>query len=180
MRIAICRTSNPSPILEKEAITRIAHIGRAGEPTDEAEEIMTSVQAADGSANTASLASGDRNEVHLIGRLAALAEPRTLPSGSKIAIFRLIVRRPPERAPTQARRSSAVDVIDCVAWTDLLRDAMFRCKPGDVIEVRGALRRRFWRTPASAGRSLASRYEVELTTAIRLGASRPATVDAPS
>jgi single-strand DNA-binding protein len=143
---------------------------------------MTGAQTSDGddAGDPLPPAPGDRNEVNLVGRLAALAAPRTIPSGSKIAIFRLIVRRPPERARARARRSSAVDVIDCVAWTDPLQDAMFRCKPGDMIEVRGALRRRFWRTATSAGRSPASRYEVELTTAVRLGPARPAALEAQS
>jgi len=111
---------------------------------------------------------GDRNEVHLIGRLAAPVESRTLPSGSTIATFRLIVRRPPQEPRPTGGRSPTIDVIDCVAWSEPLREAVVRCRAGDMIEVQGSLRRRFWRAPATA-----SRCEVELASANRLRPAQP-------
>jgi single-strand DNA-binding protein len=115
---------------------------------------------------------GDRNEVHLVGRLAAPVEARTLPSGSMIATFRLIVRRPPREPRPSGGRSPTIDVIDCVAWSEPLRSVVARCKAGDMIEVRGSLRRRFWRAPATA-----SRCEVELVSAGRLGPAKPVEAD---
>jgi single-strand DNA-binding protein len=114
---------------------------------------------------------GDRNEVHLIGRLAAPVESRTLPSGAMIAIFRLIVRRPPPQPRPAVGRTPTVDVIDCVAWTEPLQQSVARYRAGDMIEVAGALRRRFWRTPGPGATGPASRCEVELTSASQLGTS---------
>ena len=105
------------------------------------------------------------NDVHLRGRVSATPEARELPSGDAILVFRLVVDRPPRSAsaPTSAR----VDTLDCTAFkADLAR----RCAawgPGDVVEVRGSLRRRFFR----AGGALASRYEVEVLAASRVAKS---------
>lgn len=83
------------------------------------------------------------NEVRLIGRVSNDPEERTLPSGDSLVSFRLIVQRPPA-----ARKHSAqtVDTIECVAWTAQARRAAQRRRPGEVVEVEGALRRRFTRT----------------------------------
>jgi len=114
---------------------------------------------------------GDRNEVHLIGRLAAPVESRTLPSGAVMAIFRVIVRRPPAQTPPATVRVPTVDVIDCVAWTEPLRESVAGFRTGDMLEVEGGLRRRFWRSTASGGSGPVSRYEIELTSVSRLGPS---------
>jgi single-strand DNA-binding protein len=53
------------------------------------------------------------------------------------------------------------DAIDCTAFTARLRRSALGWQPGSVIEVTGALRRRFWR--GSAG--LASICEVHVTAA---------------
>jgi single-strand DNA-binding protein len=71
----------------------------------------------------------DRNDVVLRGRMSAPAEIRTLPSGDTLLTFRLVVRRPEPRARGQSLQRRAA------AW-----------QPGDVVEVEGALQRRFWRT----------------------------------
>ncbi len=104
-----------------------------------------------------------RNEVCLAGRLAAPAEERTLPSGDVMVSFRVVVARPPGRKPGR-ERAPTVDTIDCVAWTAPLRRATLAWSAGDVVEVTGALRRRFWR----AGAGAASRTEVEVLKARRL------------
>lgn len=89
------------------------------------------------------------NVVLLRGRLAADPVLRTLPSGDELCAFRLTVARPPgERV--------RVDSIDCAATAARVRRTLLRAVPGDVLEIRGGLRRRFWRSPAG----LASRYEV--------------------
>jgi single-strand DNA-binding protein len=109
------------------------------------------------------------NEVHLVGRLAAEPESRELPSGDLVVTFRLVVARErPARAP--AARSATVDTIDCAAWTKSAQRSVRAWEPGDVVEVRGSLRRRFWRSPHGPS----SRSEVEVSNARR--AARAATV----
>jgi len=94
------------------------------------------------------------NHVHLRGRLASAALERELPSGDTVAIFRLVVDRPPRR-----ESSARVDTLDCAVFRGDVRRRLLRCEAGDVLEVEGALRRRFFR----AGGGAASRYEVEVT-----------------
>jgi single-strand DNA-binding protein len=108
-----------------------------------------------------------RNEVVLVGRLAAVPEERTLPSGDAVSTWRLVLDRPPaaqRRAAARGGRPVSVDTIDCAAWTAALRRAAASWAPGDLVAVEGSLRRRFWRTPAGA----ASRYEVEVASAKRV------------
>src|SRR3954470_15305369 len=86
----------------------------------------------------------DRNDVVLRGRLSAPAEVRTLPSGDTLVSFRLVVRRPEPRA-----RGQSVDVLACITYDRSLQrrgGGVARWQPGDVVEVEGALQRRFWRT----------------------------------
>jgi len=104
-----------------------------------------------------------RNEVLLVGRLAASPEERELPSGDVITTFRLVVDRTGPLRPT-AGRQITLDTLECVGWTAATRRATGSLQAGDVLEVRGALRRRFWR-----GRNgPASRYEVEVERVKRL------------
>ncbi|MCF6746468.1 single-stranded DNA-binding protein [Blastococcus sp. KM273128] len=83
----------------------------------------------------------DRNDVVLRGRLSAPAELRNLPSGDTLVSFRLVVRRP---GPTVRGRS--VDVLTCITYDRGLQRRAAAWQPGDVVEVEGALQRRFWRT----------------------------------
>jgi single-strand DNA-binding protein len=101
------------------------------------------------------------NEVHLVGRLAAVPTERDLPSGDLVVTFRLVVAR--ERNNRAGTRSPSVDTIDCAAWTKGAQRSLRSWEPGDVVEVHGALRRRFWRSPHGAS----SRSEVEVTSARR-------------
>jgi single-strand DNA-binding protein len=103
------------------------------------------------------------NEVRLVGRLAAAPEIRELPSGAVVVTFRLVVeRRTPRRgAPS---RTPTVDTLDCAAWRKDLQRRVSAADPGEVIEVAGALRRRFWRV----GPKAASRSEVEVSALRRL------------
>jgi single-strand DNA-binding protein len=100
-----------------------------------------------------------RNEVLVTGRLSMAAAERQLPSGDEVVSWRLVVERP------QNADRSGMDVIDCAAFGVRIRRAALKWLPGDVIEVEGALRRRFWRT----GTGTASRYEVEVRRAARVG-----------
>jgi single-strand DNA-binding protein len=70
------------------------------------------------------------------------------------------VRRPAPggvRAPT-------VDTLDCAAWSAGVRRTARGLHAGDVVEVTGALRKRFWRT----GSGPSSRTEVEVRRVRRL------------
>jgi single-strand DNA-binding protein len=84
----------------------------------------------------------DRNDVFLRGKLSAPAELRTLPSGDALVSFRLVVQRPEPRT-----RGSGHDTLQCVTFDRALQRRAGLWQPGDVIEVEGALQRRFWRTP---------------------------------
>lgn len=106
-----------------------------------------------------------RNDVALVGRVAAPAEERTLPSGDVLATWRLVVDRPHSgRRVPEGRRAVTVDTLDCVAWAAGARRTARSLAPGDLVAVDGALRRRFWR----AGAGAVSRCEVEVTTVKRL------------
>jgi single-strand DNA-binding protein len=103
-----------------------------------------------------------RNEVILWGRLAAPAQERSLPSGDPIVTLRLVIPRRggpprPRRAAAPPARAAQVDTIDVVCWSAATRRAALRLAGGEVIEVEGALRRRFF-GPAGGKQS---RYEVE-------------------
>lgn len=111
-----------------------------------------------------------RNEVVLVGRVAAAAEERELPSGDLLCTWRLVVDRPPP-GPRRAAagRAVTVDTLDCTAWSAPVRRAARGLQPGDVVAVEGALRRRFWR----AGAGAASRCEVEVASVRRLARAAP-------
>jgi single-strand DNA-binding protein len=99
-----------------------------------------------------------RNEITLVGRLAAEASERMMPSGSTLCSFRLVIRRDnPGQGPP-------VDTLDCAVWSRSVRRIALLWSAGDLVEVRGALRRRFWRSPGG----VVSRCEVEVGYARRL------------
>ncbi|MGI8524435.1 MAG: single-stranded DNA-binding protein [Nocardioides sp.] len=104
------------------------------------------------------------NEVRLVGRVSGEPEPRELPSGDVVVTFRVTVRRPEGHATRQT-----VDAVDCAAWASRPRRSVGTWRVGDVVEVSGALRRRFFQTGSGA----ASRCEVEVASArvIRRAAS---------
>lgn len=98
----------------------------------------------------------DVNMVRLVGRVGAPAVESDLPSGDTIAAFRLIVVRPEGHGSTQR-----VDTLDCTAWTGRVRRSARTWRKDDVVEVEGAIRRRFFST--AAGR--ASRVDIEVSGA---------------
>ncbi len=97
------------------------------------------------------------NEVRLCGRLSGAPVERELPSGDTFVQFRVVVARPPARG-VGARRGQSIDTIDCAAWRKDVQRTLLSCAAGDIVEVTGALRRRFWRTPGGP----ASKSEVEV------------------
>jgi single-strand DNA-binding protein len=103
------------------------------------------------------------NEVHLAGRVSGDPEERVLPSGDVVWTFRLVV---PRDRPVGRQR---VDTLDCAVWGGRARRTVARWGDGDVVEVTGAVRRRFF----AAGGGRASRVEVEVSGArlIRRAAS---------
>jgi len=108
-----------------------------------------------------SLAVVSANEVHLIGRLSGPAEERRLPSEAVMCTFTVIV----DRLDSDLRSRQRVDVINCVAWTPRVRRQALSWAEGDVVEVHGAVRKRFFRT---AGGATGSRVEVEVGSARRV------------
>ena len=95
------------------------------------------------------------NEVRLVGRVTAVPSVVELPSGDQLVTFRVTVDRDDQAAPKR------VDALECCAWTARLRRTVARWRPGDVVEVEGAVRRRFFRTAAGTG----SRVEIEVAGA---------------
>lgn len=105
------------------------------------------------------------NEVRLMGRVASAGQTRTLPSGDVVTVLRVVVPRP--EAARRTTRTPSVDTVECAIWTARLRQRALALPAGSLVEIDGALRRRFWRTPAGA----ASRYEVEVRNLRRVAAS---------
>ena len=103
-----------------------------------------------------------RNEVILVGRLAAEAQDKELPSGDVLTSWRLVVDRgPAKRKLPEGVRPTTIDTLECVAWLPAVQQTAANWCAGDVIAVEGALRRRFWR----GGNS---RYDVEVVKAKRV------------
>ena len=103
-----------------------------------------------------SAAAAGLNEVHLIGRISQQPEERVLPSGDSLWTFRLVVPRSNDRS----RSRQSVDALECAVWSGRVRRSVATWSAGDLVEVSGALRRRFFRTGGGA----ASRVEVEVAT----------------
>ena len=99
------------------------------------------------------------NEVVLVGRVNAAAKSKELPSGDRVVEFRLIV----DRAASRGKKRE-VDTLDIAAWSASARKSALAIMPDQWVEVRGAVRRRFWQAP----HGLASRWQVEAITITRL------------
>jgi single-strand DNA-binding protein len=99
-----------------------------------------------------------RNSVALRGRVSTAPLERALPSGDTIVTFRMVVTR--ERSPMTAKSRQVSDWVDCVAWGARVRRSVGSWRVGDVVEVEGALRRRFFRMDTRTS----TRVEVEVLT----------------
>jgi single-strand DNA-binding protein len=84
------------------------------------------------------------NEVLLQGRVSGDPQERELPSGSVLVSFRLVVAR--GRTPMTAASKPSSDWVECTAWGARVRRQASGWAHGDRVEVRGALRRRYFRT----------------------------------
>jgi single-strand DNA-binding protein len=96
------------------------------------------------------------NEVLLRGRVSGDPQERELPSGSVLVSFRLVVAR--ERTPMTAASKPSSDWVECTAWGARVRRQAGGWAVGDRVEVRGALRRRYFR----AGDLSRTSVEVEM------------------
>lgn len=109
-----------------------------------------------------------QNTVLLRGRLTTEPVERELPSGDVIVTFRVSVTRR-GRTPLTARSRQTSDWVDCAAAAAGTRRRALAWKPGDMVEVEGALRRRFYRTSGAP----VSRLEVEVLRARRAAVAEP-------
>ncbi len=98
------------------------------------------------------------NEIVLVGRLSGVPEWKALTGDEQVAVWRLIVEHRNARSP-----QDAIDTIRCVTYDAAVQEDVRGWGHGDVIEVRGALRHRFWRA-SSGPRGL---YEVEAAHVVR-------------
>jgi single-strand DNA-binding protein len=96
------------------------------------------------------------NEVRLVGTVSGGPVQRELPSGDTLVSFLVVVPR-----QGAARARAAVDALECVAWNARCRRSAASWRAGDLVEVTGTLRRRFF----SAGAARVSRTEVEVARA---------------
>ena len=94
------------------------------------------------------------NEVRVAGRISAGPDERVLPSGDVLWTFRVVV----PRAPNRAGARPGVDALECAVWGGRVRRSVASWRQGDVVEVSGAVRRRFFRVAGGA----ASRFEIDV------------------
>lgn len=93
-----------------------------------------------------------RNTVNLAGRVSSEPVERELPSGNRVVTFRLVMAR--ERTPMTAKSRQASDWVVCAAWGGRVRRSVKSWRVGDLVEVEGALRRRYYRNGGGAANSL--------------------------
>ena len=100
------------------------------------------------------------NDVRLVGRVTGEPAARVLPSGDVLVTFRISVPRAGRAGPQQGR-AQGVDSVPCTVWSPRLRRSVLGWRAGDVVEVSGAVRCRFFQ----AGGATRSRVEVEASSA---------------
>ncbi len=101
------------------------------------------------------------NCIELRGRVSSAPVERELPSGAAITTFRISVPR--ARTPMTGGSRQSADWVDCTAWSARSRRSVASWAVGDLVEVSGALRRRFFRV----GTGPSTRVEVEVLGARR-------------
>ena len=121
--------------------------------------VKTSVRRTKTSERVAKEEFSPTNEVRLVGRVTSLAVEKELPSGDKVVEFRVVIGREKLR-----NGKKEVDSLDIAAWSAKARRAALAVKIDSWVEVKGSVRRRFWRAPTG----LASRWQVEASEVVRL------------
>jgi single-strand DNA-binding protein len=107
------------------------------------------------------------NVVILCGKVIRAAETRVLPSGDKVAEFRISV---PRASGRRRATTGVVDWFNCAAWTATARRAVERWQVGDIVELTGSLRTRHY-VVGGSGRTA---FSVEVRNARRVErAGRP-------
>ena len=96
------------------------------------------------------------NEVYLVGRVTSITGEKKLPSGDFVSEFRIVIDRP--------GKAGSIDTIDIAAWKSNLRKRIQTLQPEYWVEIKGAVRRRFWQSASG----LASRWQVEASEIRRL------------
>lgn len=94
------------------------------------------------------------NDVRLAGKVTGTPVLVELPSGDALVTFRVSV-------PRGVDTGQRVDSVPCTAWAPRLRRGILTWRAGDLVEVAGAVRCRFYQ----AGGATRSRVEVEVTSA---------------
>lgn len=94
-----------------------------------------------------------RNSIVIAGRITAEPALRELSSGHTLARWRVAVTRP----ASDQRGRAKTDAVTCVTFDPAIQDTLRQWRLGDVVEVSGALRRRFWRAESGP----VSTFEVE-------------------
>jgi len=107
------------------------------------------------------------NRVRLRGKVTTAPEERELPSGAMVVAVRLSVPR--DVTPMTTGSKQTTDWVDCGAWGAKVRRTVRSWQAGDVVELEGALRRRFSRSVSGT----ATRLEVEVLSARRLHRGEP-------
>lgn len=111
------------------------------------------------------------NDVRLLGRVTSVPVVVDLPSGDALVSFRVSVPRSPGASRTgSATAGQRVDSIPCSAWSAALRRRIAGWRPGDTVEVSGAVCCRFYQ----AGGATRSRVEVVVSSAKIIRRSRAA------
>jgi single-strand DNA-binding protein len=106
------------------------------------------------------------NDVRLVGRLSRDPAVRVLPSGDELWTFRVVVRRGVYSGRGRGPQGM-VDALDCAVWSATERERVRLARAGDVVEVRGAVRRRFY--PGATRTE--SRVEIDVGTIVILDRS---------
>ncbi|WP_157036249.1 single-stranded DNA-binding protein [Streptomonospora alba] len=113
---------------------------------------------------------GHRNEVVVAGRITAEPYVRELASGDRLTTWRVSIAR----APAQQRPNQSADPITCVSFQKAIEERTREWRLGDVVQISGVLRRRFWRSPKGA----ASVVEIEARTVQRISRRPGSSADA--
>lgn len=100
----------------------------------------------------------ETNEVLLRGRLSGQPEERVMPSGDTVWTFRVVIGRPPVPAAGSGVARARVDTLECAVWSGRAKRSVPSWLDGDIVEVAGALRRRFFKS----GGATVSRVEVDV------------------